>query len=64
MYLPDYGAVDLRRNGIGAELRVAGNADRIPTQALDPVVAAFGFHVDQGTLRQVLAIDHFRGRHR
>jgi hypothetical protein len=54
-----YGAVQLRRHGIGTVLRVAGNADRIPAEAFDPVMAALGLDVDQGTTQQALAIDKF-----
>src|ERR1700674_1218253 len=58
-----YGAMQLRQHGIGAVLRVAGNADRIPAEAFDPVMAALGLHVDQGTTHQALAIDKFSRCH-
>jgi hypothetical protein len=43
----------------GTVLRVAGNANRIPSEAFNPVMAALGLHVDQGTTHQALAIDKF-----
>src|SRR6266853_6086215 len=54
-----YGAVQSRRHGIGTVLRAAGNANRIPAEAFNPIKAALGLHVDQGTTHQALAIDKF-----
>jgi hypothetical protein len=49
-------ALQLRNHGSRAKLRVAGDADRVPTQAFDPIMPARGFNVDQGTKLQVPAI--------
>src|SRR5215469_7768810 len=44
------------RHGIRTILRVAGNANGIPTQAFDLVMTALCLHVDPGTGRQAVAI--------
>src|SRR5580704_6335372 len=58
-----YGAVQVRQHGVGAILRMTGNADCVPAQAFDPVVAALGLHIDRGTARQALAVYEFSGCH-
>ena len=43
--------------------KIEGNADGNPAKAFDLVMAAPGFHVDQGTGRQALAIHRFNRCH-
>src|SRR5258706_15706936 len=56
-------ALQLRRHWVRAVLRVAGNANRLPAQAFNPVMAALGLYVDQTTTRQARAIYKFRRCH-
>ena len=50
------------RNGGGAVLGMAGDADRATAQALDAVVAIFRLHIQQRAGRETRAI-HELGRH-
>jgi len=58
-----YGAEQWRWHGIGAVLRMAGNADGVPAEAFDAVMAALCLHIDQGTTCQAITIYKFSGCH-
>ena len=46
-------------NRLGTILRVTGNPDCVPAQALDLIMTAFGLNVDRGTRPKILEIEKF-----
>src|SRR3954462_15553380 len=56
-------SLELDGRGLGADHRMAGDADLVTPEAFDQVMAVSGLDIEQRAGLQALAIDVFSGRH-